>query len=97
MENARKNLTDFYPRSPRGERLVNPPVMLFCGYFYPRSPRGERRAVDKARPRVEIISIHAPREGSDSTARPLPMISHNFYPRSPRGERRTDRLRHIWG
>ena len=80
---------DFYPRSPRGERLV---LMLMrmssWSYFYPRSPRGERpppparptasqaflstlpaRGATIARshrsPPSVIISIHAPREGSD--------------------------------
>ena len=33
------------------------------------------------------ISIHAPREGSDSMARTRSPPSRNFYPRSPRGER----------
>ena len=34
------------------------------------------------------ISIHAPREGSDSSAPWTPCGPKNFYPRSPRGERR---------
>ena len=58
----------FYPRSPRGERL---PCGRFqapeTGNFYPRSPRGERLAVIRARLSATVISIHAPREGSDST------------------------------
>ena len=33
------------------------------------------------------ISIHAPREGSDSAALVLYKLDKNFYPRSPRGER----------
>ena len=34
---------DFYPRSPRGERLVSMLMrMSSWSYFYPRSPRGER-------------------------------------------------------
>ena len=33
------------------------------------------------------ISIHAPREGSDSTAETTDAMLFNFYPRSPRGER----------
>ena len=35
-----------------------------------------------------LISIHAPREGSDSTVSIGTTGSCNFYPRSPRGERR---------
>ena len=35
---------NFYPRSPRGERLCVS-VLQICNiiYFYPRSPRGERQ------------------------------------------------------
>ena len=33
------------------------------------------------------ISIHAPREGSDSSLQKAGAGSANFYPRSPRGER----------
>ena len=35
------------------------------GYFYPRSPRGERRAEAQDYKKTLLISIHAPREGSD--------------------------------
>ena len=34
-----------------------------------------------------VISIHAPREGSDSAWRATYRCEKNFYPRSPRGER----------
>ena len=34
----------FYPRSPRGERLVGFVGALVSADFYPRSPRGERRS-----------------------------------------------------
>ena len=40
-------------------------VLVLVHYFYPRSPRGERLAIGAAEHRVEVISIHAPREGSD--------------------------------
>ena len=36
----------------------------------------------------ETISIHAPREGSDSWHDSSMYLGQNFYPRSPRGERR---------
>ena len=56
----------FYPRSPRGERRCRRRV---ChgdyGHFYPRSPRGERPGASSPNKRREMISIHAPREGSD--------------------------------
>ena len=35
-------------------------------YFYPRSPRGERLDVQTTLNRSDLISIHAPREGSDT-------------------------------
>ena len=41
----------------------------------------------KAPQRVQIISIHAPREGSDSKTPTSASITSYFYPRSPRGER----------
>ena len=55
--------------------------------FYPRSPRGERpQAV--LLPLLEgVISIHAPREGSDPVSYGLLKTLSHFYPRSPRGER----------
>ena len=34
-----------------------------------------------------VISIHAPREGSDSRQRLCQRPNAHFYPRSPRGER----------
>ena len=37
-------------------------------YFYPRSPRGERHVVVVFKLVHLVISIHAPREGSDPTA-----------------------------
>ena len=46
-----------------------------------------------SRGRVDDISIHAPREGSDLSP-PEPCLSASyFYPRSPRGERRQPLLR----
>ena len=42
-----------------------------CLHFNPRSPRGERRELHRQR-RVRLISIHAPRVGSDL---PLPSVS----------------------
>ena len=36
------SVTDFYPRSPCGERLRQPGKIQGSGHFYPRSPCGER-------------------------------------------------------
>ena len=56
---------DFNPRSPHGERPVlsgRVPVLI---YFNPRSPHGERLAVVRRGACRRLISIHAPRTGSD--------------------------------
>ena len=46
--------------------MVNPPVMLFCGYFYPRPPRGGRHhGLDAAPLGLVVISTHALREEGD--------------------------------
>ena len=59
--------SNFYPRSPRGERRVASPLRarIRCN-FYPRSPRGERLQVNQIHSTPYKISIHAPREGSDA-------------------------------
>ena len=56
-------------------------------YFYPRSPRGERQVGLSRAEVANIISIHAPREGSDVASHPPASWPPHFYPRSPRGER----------
>src|SRR5699024_2149984 len=65
-------------------------IMIDDSYnFYPRSPRGERRAAGVPQGDGDVvISIHAPREGSDSRAYRRAQYVRHFYPRSPRGERR---------
>ena len=56
----------FYPRSPRGERhRDHAKNAQDVRYFYPRSPRGERPDATLSNLAVTVISIHAPREGSD--------------------------------
>ena len=55
--------------------------------FYPRSPRGERRYGRWLFAVRRVISIHAPREGSDSGGHQDSKLRRYFYPRSPRGER----------
>ena len=56
-------------------------------YFNPRSPHGERRGQRRGRS-AGMISIHAPRTGSDQTCsqHPLSLLPY-FNPRSPHGER----------
>ena len=60
-------VTHFNPRSPDGERLTRFTTNLTAwSYFNPRSPDGER--LESAAPNIAslMISIHAPRMGSDS-------------------------------
>ena len=86
---------DFYPRSPRGERPRRPAPPTSSSDFYPRSPRGERRGRDRIPGKLALISIHAPREGSDRRPSGYGLALTDFYPRSPRGERLdADLLKH---
>ena len=56
---------NFNPRSPRGERPTSFVLPYARFYFNPRSPRGERHDTALYRVLDHLISIHAPREGSD--------------------------------
>ena len=56
--------------------------------FNPRSPYGERRSVFLV-PFPDLISIHAPLTGSDTSHHPCWDAKNNFNPRSPYGERRS--------
>ena len=56
-------------------------------HFYPRSPRGERRERQARAKDGPLISIHAPRVGSDAQCGQRQEVLRYFYPRSPRGER----------
>ena len=84
-EGDRKN---FYPRSPRGERLGG---FLFFGDSNSISIHAPREGSDvdtmTLNYRTIKISIHAPREGSDNIAAIDTDQTVDFYPRSPRGER----------
>ena len=80
--------TDFYPRSPCGERLwrgLGQRPRL--ADFYPRSPCGERHAARLPRPAQILISIHALLAESDALVAGFATLYANFYPRSPCGER----------
>ena len=78
---------DFYPRPPRGGRLVRDGPMLFCRKFL--STPSARRATYRKHKEVQhgTISIHALREEGDLTARGSITPGINFYPRPPRGGR----------
>ena len=51
--------SDFYPRSPCGERLTATPAASPSGHFYPRSPCGERLIERQVHIDAVYISIHA--------------------------------------
>ena len=88
----------FYPRPPHGERLRNCVLRWDCRYFYPRPPHGERPRCISGDGRLEHISIHAPRMGSDTIGTPARHMVDDFYPRPPHGERqRTARKSYIPG
>ena len=62
--------TNFYPRSPCGERPCGRRVGLpVAGHFYPRSPCGERLIRQPATSRNNKISIHALLAESDKIER----------------------------
>ena len=57
-------------------------------YFNPRSPDGERRMMIREGSRRRLISIHAPRMGSDPVQLAGTAANRgHFNPRSPDGER----------
>ena len=78
----------FNPRPPRGERHVARKIKLSHWQFQSTPPaRGATRCKYHLG-RKENISIHAPREGSDTLMDTYSsQISNNFNPRPPRGER----------
>ena len=45
----------------------------------------------------EVISIHAPRTGSDNSPRHAAVKSSNFNPRSPHGERQAEEVKFLSG
>ena len=59
----------------------------FRFYFNPRSPHGERPYRSRSWKVSIIISIHAPRMGSDYAFSLVESTVINFNPRSPHGER----------
>ena len=54
-----RSMSDFYPRSPCGERLCGLTYLLSVWNFYPRSPCGERHTQGFPALHHIFISIHA--------------------------------------
>ena len=82
------SITNFYPRSPRGERRCNTGKRSTISSFLSTLPARGATYAESSFFQFGPISIHAPREGSDPMSGSKRWASTNFYPRSPRGERR---------
>ena len=80
-------ISDFNPRSPRGERRVGSKVLTFITSFQSTLPARGATQYDSRDDLPPTISIHAPREGSDQQNDRSRTKALNFNPRSPRGER----------
>ena len=79
----------FNPRSPHGERHTFRCWLLRLGIFQSTLPaRGATRAAQHQQ-KCNLISIHAPRTGSDCSGKSAHLPCCDFNPRSPHGERRT--------
>ena len=83
--------SDFNPRSPCGERRIIPAQALPLKKFQSTLPVRGATAKKATQGFPSVISIHAPRAGSDLIILPLIAMSMNFNPRSPCGER------HVYG
>ena len=78
----------FNPRSPWGERLWLRLCSWSCTIFQSTLPVGGATVWYINRYISKLISIHAPRGGSDLASIVLPANIKYFNPRSPWGERR---------
>ena len=88
-EASDRQLSHFNPRSPHGERRMQPSMLnSSLTYFNPRSPHGERHHLPAAQesPSADFNprSPHGERHGKRHPQKP----SKHFNPRSPHGERR---------
>ena len=79
--------TDFNPRSPWGERRRAADDSLKAELFQSTLPVGGATYQIQGGNNATVISIHAPRGGSDETMRPNTGKRRYFNPRSPWGER----------
>ena len=82
------NPTNFYPRSPCGERHIHIILVPNTDDFYPRSPCGERQIGTIANHRdFAFLSTLSLRRATWICTATFPVRVY-FYPRSPCGERR---------
>ena len=82
------HLRNFNPRSPWGERRQDLFHEIFSKSFQSTLPVGGATYQPILHYSKRLISIHAPRGGSDSRIEPGVPVPPYFNPRSPWGERR---------
>ena len=81
------HVPNFNPRSPDGERPATPLPVGAPWVFQSTLPGWGATGVRPRRPDPVVISIHAPRMGSDSGHQHKHRLDAYFNPRSPDGER----------
>ena len=88
LQGERHQQRDFYPRSPRGERLSIRDIALIVTLFLSTLPaRGATPPTARTvRPCTAFLST-LPARGATSPSPRRHCIASYFYPRSPRGER----------
>ena len=77
----------FNPRSPHGERPQSRANPQRCWKFQSTLPARGATLLTRQSAGASVISIHAPRTGSDATDGRCTTIARHFNPRSPHGER----------
>ena len=84
----REPRANFNPRPPCGERLLNFHIVLLQNLFQSTLPVWGATEVLTQYTGTDVISIHAPRVGSDFCYAKRLNLTRDFNPRSPCGERR---------
>ena len=79
--------TNFYPRSPCGERLAFRVFKSNCFSISIHALLAESDEILQVCPMMSVISIHALLAESDQPHFPCTELYQHFYPRSPCGER----------
>ena len=83
----REPRANFNPRPPCGERLLNFHIVLLQNLFQSTLPVWGATEVLTQYTGTDVISIHAPRVGSDFCYAKRLNLTRDFNPRSPCGER----------
>ena len=82
-------LSNFYPRPPRGGRLLTQQEITQINDFYPRPPRGGRRARWNPLVLIPVFLSTPSARRATLTALLWSRCCCDFYPRPPRGGRPT--------